>query len=53
MNRYLRTLEDPAALVWAEIRSAITEFDPDVVGISSKTQNFPSAMRVCANRQGA
>ena len=46
MARYLRTLEDPAAPVWAEIRSAITEFDPGVVGISSKTQNFPSAMRV-------
>ena len=46
MARYLRTLEDPAAPVWAEIRSAITEFGPGVVGISSKTQNFPSAMRV-------
>ena len=46
MARYLRTLEDPAASIWAEIRAAITEFDPGVVGISSKTQNFPSAMRV-------
>ncbi len=46
MERYLRTLEDPAAPIWAEIRSAITEFAPDVVGISSKTQNFPSAMKV-------
>ena len=46
MDRYLRTLETPAAPIWAEIRSAITEFAPDVVGISSKTQNFPSAMRV-------
>ena len=46
MDRYLRTLEDPAAPVWAEIRSAIAEFNPDVIGISSKTQNFPSAMRV-------
>ena len=46
MDRYLRTLEDPAAPIWAEIRSAITEFDPGVVGISSKTQNFPSAMKV-------
>ena len=46
MDRYLRTLEDPAAPIWAEIRSAITEFDPGVVGISSKTQNFPSAMRI-------
>ena len=46
MDRYLRTLEDPAAPIWAEIRAAITEFDPDVVGISSKTQNFPSARKV-------
>ena len=51
MARYLRTLEDPAAPIWEEIRSAITEFDPGVVGISSKTQNFPSAMRV-AGRLG-
>ena len=46
MDRYLRTLEDSSAPIWAEIRSAITEFDPGIVGISSKTQNFPSAMRV-------
>ena len=46
LARYLRTLEDPAAPIWAEIRSAITEFSPDVVGLSSKTQNFPSAMRI-------
>ena len=46
MERYLRTLEDPTAPIWAEIRSAITEFDPGVVGISSKTQNFPSAMKI-------
>ncbi len=46
MERYLRTLEDPVAPIWEEIRSAIAEFEPDVVGISSKTQNFPSTMRV-------
>ena len=46
MAHYLRTLDDPTAPIWAEIRSAITEFDPGVVGISSKTQNFPSAMEV-------
>ena len=46
MARYLRTLGDPAAPIWAEIRSAISKFDPGVVGISSKTQNFPSAMKV-------
>ena len=46
MARYLRTLKDPAAPIWEEIRYAVSEFDPGVVGISSKTQNFPSAMRV-------
>ena len=46
MARYLRTLEDPAAPIWAEIRSAIAEFDPGVIGLSAKTQNFPSAMKV-------
>ncbi len=46
MERYLRTLADPSAPIWDEIRAAIAEFAPDVVGISSKTQNFPSAMRV-------
>ena len=46
MDRYLRTLKDPTAPIWAEVRSAITEFDPGVVGISSKTQNFPSAMMI-------
>ena len=46
MDRYLRTLEDPAAPIWAEIRSAMADFDPDVVGISAKTQNFPSAARI-------
>ena len=46
LNRYLRMLEDPAAPVWAEIRSAITAFNPDVVGLSAKTQNFPSAARI-------
>ena len=46
MERYLRTLADPAAPIWAEIGAAIREFQPDVVGLSAKTQNFPSAMRV-------
>ena len=46
MNRYLRTLADPGAPIWAEIRSAVAEFDPGAVGISAKTQNFPAAMKV-------
>ena len=42
-SRYLRTLADPAAPIWAEVRDAIADFKPDVVGISAKTQNFTSA----------
>ena len=41
--RYLRTLADPAAPIWTEVRNAIADFKPDVVGITAKTQNFTSA----------
>lgn len=43
---YLRTLNDPTAAIWGEIRQAIADFNPDVVGITAKTQNFTSATRV-------
>ena len=45
-DRYLRTLNDPTAGIWGEIRQAIADFKPDVVGITAKTQNFTSATRV-------
>ena len=45
-SRYLRTLNDSSADIWAEIRRAIADFNPDVVGITAKTQNFTSATRV-------
>ena len=44
--RYLRTLNDADADIWGEIRQAIADFNPDVVGITAKTQNFTSATMV-------
>ncbi|MBI5164731.1 MAG: cobalamin B12-binding domain-containing protein [Magnetospirillum sp.] len=38
---YLASLRDPASQpVWGEVKAAIAEFRPGVVGISAKTQNF-------------
>jgi radical SAM superfamily enzyme YgiQ (UPF0313 family) len=45
-RRYLRTLKDPRAPIWNEIRRTLRESNPGVVGISSKTQNFASASLV-------
>lgn len=42
-QRYLKTLKDPPAPIWDEVREAIRDVNPGVVGISSKTQNFTSA----------
>ena len=42
-KRYLRTLRDPRASIWDEVREAIRDAAPGVVGISAKTQNFTSA----------
>ncbi len=42
-QRYLKMLSDPEASIWQEVKQAIEEFDPGVVGISAKTQNFSSA----------
>ncbi len=39
----LNHLDDP---IWHEVRQAIAEYRPDVVGITSKTQNFKSAANV-------
>ncbi len=40
---YLETLRNPSAAIWREVRSVIVRYAPDVVGISSKSQNFASA----------
>ncbi len=42
-DNYLNNLKDPSSLVWEELKSTLLEYQPDVVGISSKSQNFASA----------
>lgn len=42
-DNYLFNLKNLSALIWKEIRSAILEYKPAVVGISAKSQNFTSA----------
>jgi len=39
---YLSALKDPTMPIWQEVRDAISEFNPSVVGISVKSQNFTS-----------
>lgn len=41
-----QTLKDLSVPLWQEVRRTITEFQPDVVGITSKSQNFSSACNV-------
>lgn len=45
-RQYQDQLRDLSKPVWSEIRSAISQSRPDVVGISAKSQNFKSACRV-------
>jgi tRNA A37 methylthiotransferase MiaB len=40
---YLKNLRDPDAKVWQEVRTVIREYQPSVVGITAKSQNFASA----------
>jgi len=42
-KRYLSSLKDYSLPIWQEVRKAIEEFNPIVIGISAKTQNFISA----------
>jgi hypothetical protein len=46
--RYLSILNDRTSLIWKEIETVIADYNPDVVGISAKTQNFASA-KILAN----
>jgi anaerobic magnesium-protoporphyrin IX monomethyl ester cyclase len=41
-DNYLNHLNDLSMPVWHEIQSAILDFKPDVIGISTKSQNFKS-----------
>lgn len=45
-DNYLKDLKDLSAQVWQEVKSTISEYNPTVVGISAKSQNFVSACTV-------
>ena len=45
-DNYLERLKDISGDIWDEVRSTIKEYNPSVVGISSKSQNFSSACNV-------
>ena len=42
-ERYLATLKDSSLPIWNEVKKAIQDFDPSVIGITLKTQNFKSS----------
>lgn len=42
-SNYRDNLASLSGKVWEEVRATITEFDPDVIGITSKSPNFASA----------
>ena len=41
--RYLSSIKDFSLPIWKEVKNAIEEYNPSVIGISAKTQNFISA----------
>jgi len=43
---YLRGLEDTTHYIWKEIESVLHSFKPDIVGISTMTSSYPSALRI-------
>ena len=42
-KRYLSSIKDFSLPIWDEVKKSISEYNPSVVGISAKTQNFISA----------
>ena len=42
-KRYLSSIKDYTYPIWEEVKKSIEEYDPSVIGISAKTQNFISA----------
>ena len=42
-KRYLSSLKDYSLPIWKEVKNLIKDYNPSVVGISAKTQNFVSA----------
>jgi anaerobic magnesium-protoporphyrin IX monomethyl ester cyclase len=45
-DNYINNLKDLSGKIWKEIELTVAEYRPDVVGISSKSQNFKSALIV-------
>jgi radical SAM superfamily enzyme YgiQ (UPF0313 family) len=43
---HLHALQDSSAAIWREVAAVIQDFQPAVVGLTAKTQNFASACRV-------
>ena len=41
-NRYLSSLKDLSFLIWDEVKKSIEEFNPSVIGLTVKSQNFNS-----------
>ena len=46
INRYISQLKDLSGKIWKEIELTIAEYNPTVVGISAKSQNFTSALNI-------
>jgi len=42
-KRYIASLKNDSLPIWNEVKSAIENYNPSVIGISAKTQNFVSA----------
>ncbi len=47
-TRYLQTLRNPHADIWAEVDRTIRRYHPEVVGVSCKSQTFAAAVQVAA-----
>lgn len=45
-ENYLKNLKDLSAPIWREVKSAIEDYKPQVIGISCKSQTFASALGV-------
>lgn len=44
---YVKRLNDPDDIVWRQLRRVISDFKPDVLGVSAMTASYVSALRVC------
>lgn len=45
---YQEALDNPQHSVWCKIRKVIADFKPDIIGITSFSVKFPSALRIAA-----